>query len=41
MGRGIGCVVGGWVWQVLWEAKVIEDLFGAKAESDLSKTQNP
>ena len=34
-----GYVVGGWGGQMLWEAEVFEDLYGAKAESDLTKTQ--
>ena len=34
-----GYVVGGWCGQMLWEAEVFEDLYGAKAESDLTKTQ--
>ena len=25
---------------MLWEAEVLEDLYGAKTESDLTKTQN-
>ena len=39
MGRS-GYVVGGWGEQMLWEAEMFEDLYGAKAESDLTKTQN-
>ena len=34
-----GYVVGGCGGQMLWEAEVFEDLYGAKAESDLTKTQ--
>ena len=26
--------------QMLWEASVLEDLYGMKAEPDLTKTQN-
>ena len=35
-----GCVVGGWGRQILWETEVLEDLYGANAESDMTKTQN-
>ena len=38
-GEENGCVVGGWGGQMLWEAEALEDLYGAKAESDLTKTQ--
>ena len=34
------CDVGGWGGQILWEADVLEDLYGEKNESDLTKTQN-
>ena len=39
-GEENGCVVGGWGVQMLWEAEVREDLYGAMAESDLTKIQN-
>ena len=39
-GKENGCPVGGWGGQMLLEAEALEDLFGAKAESDLTKTQN-
>ena len=39
-GEENGYVVGGWGGQMLWEAEVLEDLDGTKAESDLTKTQN-
>ena len=32
--------VGGWGEQMLWEGKMLEDLYGTKAESELTKTQN-
>ena len=35
-----GCVVGGWGGQMLWDAEGLEDLYRAKVESDLTKTQN-
>ena len=35
-----GCVVRGWGGQMLWEAEVLEGLYGAKDESGLTKTQN-
>ena len=35
-----GYVIGGWGGQMLWEVEVFEDLYGPKAESDLTKTQN-
>ena len=35
-----GYVAGGCGGQMLWEAEVFESLYGAKAESDLTKTQN-
>ena len=38
-GEENGCVVGGWGGQMLWEAEALEDLYVAKAESDLTKTQ--
>ena len=31
---------GGWGGQMLWEAEVLEGLYGAKDESGLTKTQN-
>ena len=39
-GEKNGYVGGGWGGQMLWEVEVLEDLYGAKAESDLTKTQN-
>ena len=39
-GEENGCVIGGWGGQKLWEASVFQELYGAKAESDLTKTQN-
>ena len=30
----------GWGGQLWWEAEVLEDFYEAKAESDLTKTQN-
>ena len=39
-GEENGCVVGGWGVQMMWEAEVREDLYGAMAESDLTKIQN-
>ena len=39
-GEENGCIVGGWDGQVLWKTEVLEDLYGVKAESDLTKTQN-
>ena len=38
-GEENGCVVGGWGGQMLWEAEALEDLYGVKAVSDLTKTQ--
>ena len=38
-GEENGCVVGGWGGQMLWEAEALEDLYGTKTESDLTKTQ--
>ena len=32
--------VGGLGGHMLWEGKVLEELYGAKLESDLTKTQN-
>ena len=32
--------VAGWGEQMLWEVKVLEDLYGTKAKSELTKTQN-
>ena len=39
-GEENGCVIGGWDRLMLWEAESLEDLNRAKAESDLTKTQN-
>ena len=39
-GEENGCIVGGWGGQVLWKTEALEDLYGVKAESDLTKTQN-
>ena len=35
-----GYITGGWGWQMFWGAELFEDLYGAKTESDLTKTQN-
>ena len=40
VGEENGCVVVGWVGQMLWEIEALEDVYRAKAESDLTKTQN-
>ena len=40
MGGENGCVVGGWDRLMLWKAESFEDLYRAKAESDVTKTQN-
>ena len=39
-GEENGCVFGGWGGQVLREFEALEDLYGVKAKSDLTKTQN-
>ena len=39
-GEENGYVVGGWHGQMLWGAEMIEDLYEAMTESDLTKTQN-
>ena len=40
MGRKMGVLLVGGGGQMLWEASVLEDLYGMKAEPDLTKTQN-
>ena len=40
VGEENDCVVVGWGGQMLWEAEALEDVYRAKAESDLTKTQN-
>ena len=39
-GEENGCIVGGWGGKMLWKTEALEGLYGAKAESDLTKTQN-
>ena len=39
-GKENGYVVGSWGGQMLWLAEVFQDLYGAKAEADLTKIQN-
>ena len=39
-GEEDGYAVGGWGGQMLWGTDLFEDLYEAKAESDLTKTQN-
>ena len=40
VGEENGCAGVGWGGQMLWEAEALEDVYRAKAESDLTKTQN-
>ena len=41
MGWGGEWLCSWWLgWADIWEAEALEDLYGAKTESDLTKTQN-